>query len=401
MHGEVLSLEIPPGSSRTPDKSVFQAIDKILGDHHDPLEFLGWVRLPEDKSASTDVSHWLKNRQQNQKTLCVLGIGGSCLGAKAAYDFLNPAREVLFFDNVDGYSFESRLSRLDLKRCHFLAISKSGETSETLFQLAHILQLLQRKKLKAERHVTVITEAKASSMGELADDLKLPRLTVPLDVGGRFSVFTAVGLAPLMGAGVSAKRLLEGASWVKDQRNLVAQMSAYYLDAFQRSEWISVFWFYVENLKTFGLWVEQLWAESLGKARTRAGEPAPRTSTPLTCIGATDQHSLLQQFTEGARDKHFLFVRSRQSESSMVLKKVPHPKLRLTQGRSVGELLGIEAAATQKILSHLGIATAKLTFDKQDERSLGALFFFMELVVATVGECLDINAFDQPGVEAV
>ena len=110
--------------------------------------------------------------------------------------------------------------------------------------------------------------------------------------------------------------------------------------------------------------MEQLWAESIGKAKTKEGTPAPRTSTPITCIGATDQHSLLQQFTEGAKDKQFLFIRCEDSEKSAVLKKPLHPKLALTQGRSLGELLGIEAAATQKILSDLNISTARLTLEK-------------------------------------
>jgi glucose-6-phosphate isomerase len=247
----------------------------------------------------------------------------------------------------------------------------------------------------------VITEDKPSSLRTIAGEFEMRTLNVPFDVGGRFSVLSSVGLAPLAWAGVNIKQLLGGAAWAKEQKELIATLSDFYLRGFSRDEWISIFWFYVDGLKTFGLWLEQLWAESLGKAHNRRGGKAPRATTPITCVGATDQHSLLQQFTEGARDKHFMFVRSEESEKSRKIKKALSPKLTLTKGRSVGELLGIEAAATQKILDNLQISTCRLTIAKQDTKTIGAMLFLFELLIATLGECLDINAFDQPGVEAV
>jgi len=380
---------------------IMTVIKNILNKNLVPSDFMGWTRLPEDRTGQKEVSAWLKKIKKNQTTMCVLGIGGSCLGARAVYDFVSPKKQLQFFDNIDGFAFEKRLASLDLKKCHFMAISKSGETSETLFQLAHLLQLLFRKKLKIQDHVTVITEDKPSSLKKIGEDLGLFWLSVPQDVGGRFSVLSTVGLAPLMWSGVSANDLLNGAIWAKGQIDSVGQAVSFFQGGFARHEWISVFWAYVDGLKTFGLWLEQLWAESLAKAESKSQAVAPRCSTPIVCIGATDQHSLLQQFTEGARDKHFMFLRSKLSEKSQKIQKVPSSALKLAQGRSVGELLGIEAAATQKILDQLGIATCRLTIQKQNAKTIGALLFFFEMVVAVLGETMNINAFNQPGVEAV
>ncbi|MDZ4676964.1 MAG: hypothetical protein SGI74_05580 [Oligoflexia bacterium] len=390
------SLETP----RTTD-FLLEKVEQVLKKSDLKETSMGWVRLPEEKKILREVQTWYKKVKKNQTTLCVLGIGGSCLGAKAVYDFLQPKKTVLFFDNIDGYSFEHRLGQLDLKKTHFLAISKSGETSETLFQLAHILEMIAAKKIKIKDHITVITEDKPSTLKMIAADLNLPSLSVPLDVGGRFSVLSAVGLAPLLWAGVDVKKMLKGASWVKGEKLLIARLCDFYLSSFRREEWISIFWSYVDGLKTFGLWLEQLWAESLAKAKTRDGGVAPRASTPLTCIGATDQHSLLQQFTEGARDKSFMFLRCKESETSRKIKKIISSKLFLAKNKSVGELLGIEATATQKILNDLNLSTIRLVFKKHDAKTMGALIFIFELLVATLGECLNVNAHDQPGVEAV
>jgi glucose-6-phosphate isomerase len=414
MHGKLFDLETKlksPSENQNQNQGqnqnqnqvseILKSIDKVFKDAETGKPFLGWMRLPHEDLAMKEVSRWLKTVKKNQTTLCVFGIGGSCLGAKAVYDFLQPEKSVLFFDNIDGHSFEARLAKIKLKTAHFLLISKSGETSETLFQTAHLFDLLTRQKLKIFDHVTIITEKKDSTLTRIGNEFGLQSLSVPLDVGGRFSVFSQVGLAPLMWAGVPVKKMLKGAELIKSDRELIAKAAGFYLNSFRNNESISIFWFYVENLRTFGLWLQQLWAESLGKSKDRSGLKASLASTPLSCIGATDQHSLLQQFTEGARDKSFLFVRCAESEKSSKIKKIISKELSLAKGRSVGELLGIEASATQKIVESLGISTACLKFENIDAQNLGALLFLFQILVATLGEVLNLNAFDQPGVEGV
>lgn len=397
MPGSLLDLKCPVSETEKTQKLVESVLRKSA--QNEP--FLGWVDLPSQKTSLTQSRRWAKQVKKNQKTLIVLGIGGSCLGAKAVYDFVCPEGNVLFLDNIDGHRFEKELAKLNFKATHFMAISKSGETYETLFQLARVLELASKKRLKIKDHFTFVTETKPSRLFDIAQELDIPVLDVPKNVGGRFSVLCNVGLAPLAWSGVNIQQLLAGAQWAKEQKEMIARLSSFYLQSFKNENWISVFWMYVDGLKTFGLWIEQLWAESLGKKKAFDGSGAPRASTPLSCIGATDQHSLLQQFTEGARDKSFMFIRCDQSEKSPTIRSIPSQRLDVAKGQSVGKLLKTECEATEKVLSDLGIQTTQLRVLKYDAKSIGALLFLFEMLVATIGEGMAINAFDQPGVEAV
>lgn len=159
-------------------------------------------------------------------------------------------------------------------------------------------------------------------------------------------------------------------------------------------------WSYNSRMKNFGLWFQQLWAESLGKAVKWDGSPAPRVSSPLCAVGASDQHSILQQVMERAKDKFVVFQRFADTEGGT--KKILQPQFPETkslQGRTMGALLGVEAQSTQETLNHNGVSTLTLSYKALDEESLGYQFMLWELVVAGLGEVLGINAFDQPGVE--
>ncbi len=382
-------------------KDYLQFLEKIREDAKNARPYLGWVALPFQPEHLKACLKWKARVPTSQTTLVVLGIGGSCLGAKAAYDFILPKKDVLFLDNVDGFGFEKAIGQLNLRKSHFLVISKSGETFETLFQLAHIMQVLSKKKLKFRNHISAISEDNQGKLRQIVKEHDLSFLSMPKDVGGRFSVLSSVGLAPLVWAGVDGKKLLEGARFAAGQDELIAAVTRFYAESFVRGEWVTIFWNYAEGLKTFGLWIEQLWAESLGKKKDRKGKEAPRASTPVSCVGATDQHSLLQQFTEGARDKSFTFLRCLESERSQKISKVHSQALLMAKGHSVGELLRIESQATRKILSDLGVATCELVVKDHSPFCMGALLYLYEMIVACLGEWLDINAFDQPGVEGV
>lgn len=374
------------------------AIDQILSSHSD---MTGWVNLPYEKQYWKESLKWSQSLKKSQNHLCVLGIGGSALGTQAIYDFLAPKKKITFLSNIDGYEFERRLCHIDFRKTHFIAISKSGETSETLAQLAHLLQVLKGKKLSIKEHVSVVTEVKSSSLREIGKKYDLRFLPVPQDVGGRFSVFSNVGLAPLTWAGVNVRQVLEGARESIRFKSELDLLSKFYLKSFEDKLWISVFWIYCEALKTFGLWLEQLWSESLAKKISSHGGAAPRVSTPLVCVGPNDQHSLLQQFVEGYHDKSFLFLRNLQSESSTKIKTTECHELKLFKGKSVGEILGLQAQATRLCLQDKNISTAELQVLDHRPQTIGGLIYFFELLVATMAKQLEINAYNQPGVEEV
>jgi glucose-6-phosphate isomerase len=338
--------------------------------------------------------------------MAVLGMGGSSLGGRALTQALqkyNPTHRVEFIDNVDSDRFWKWLrSRTDLQDTHWVIVSKSGNTIETLTMAELIDQHLRAggyKKLSAS--CTVISETEDNPLMRWARKEGVPALEIPKDVGGRFSVLSPVGMLPAAFYGLDLGAIKEGAAWALGQDELVARLVAQSLMSFDRSEWITMFWAYADGLRDFGLWTQQLWAESLGKAVDRKGSQAPKASTPIPAIGSSDQHSILQQVMEGQRDKFLWFFRVDQSEKEgPAIERNLFDCQTLMQGKTMGALFAAMATATRDALAKVGVQSLTLTAERLDERSMGALFMILQLVVGALGEALDINAFDQPGVES-
>jgi glucose-6-phosphate isomerase len=190
------------------------------------------------------------------------------------------------------------------------------------------------------------------------------------------------------------------ASEARTQSKLIENLMSHFMMSFQKEQWITLFWYYNSRAHSLGMWMQQLWAESLGKKINRQGKEAPRASTPMWAIGAVDQHSVLQQVMEGTRDKFVLFHRFEDAEGGRA--RLAQPQFSETaslQNKAMGALLKAEAIATEQALRASGVPTLCLQTKVLDEVSLAAYFMTFELVVAGLGEWMDINAFDQPGVE--
>ena len=368
-------------------------------------EDLGFLRLTGRAELWSTAEARAKELRKQAHAMAVLGMGGSSLGGRALLQALkkwNGTHQVEFIDNVDAERFWAWLkSRTNLQDTHWVIVSKSGNTIETLTMADFIDQHLRQsgfKKLSANS--TVISEADDNPLMRWARKESVAALEIPKDVGGRFSVLSPVGLLPAAFYGLDLEGMRAGASWALEQDELVARLAAQSLMSFDRSEWITLFWAYADGLREFGLWTQQLWAESLGKARNRKGAQAARASTPVPAVGSSDQHSILQQVMEGSHDKFVWFLRVKQSETeSPVLEKTLFDCQDLMAGKSMGRLFGAMASATRSALEKQGVQSLTLTTERLDEKSMGALFMLMELVVGTIGEAIDINAFDQPGVE--
>jgi len=369
---------------------------------------LGFFRLPERTDLWAASETRARELRKNSHSMAVLGMGGSSLGGRALINGLkkwDETHEVEFIDNVDAHRFwnwlKARTTQSKLQDTHFVIVSKSGNTIETLTMAECIDQHLRAsgfKKISAS--ATVISETDDNPLMRWARKEGVPALEIPKDVGGRFSVLSPVGLLPAAFYGLDLAAIREGAVWALGQDELVARLAAQTLASFERSEWITLFWSYADGLRDFGFWTQQLWAESLGKAKNRKGGKAPKASTPLPAIGSSDQHSILQQVIEGGPDKFLWFLRVEESEQDgPALEKNLFDCQGLMAGKTMGQLFGAMATATRSALEKQGIQSLTLTAEKLDERSLGALLMVLELVVGTVGEALDINAFDQPGVE--
>ncbi|WP_413292794.1 glucose-6-phosphate isomerase [Bdellovibrio sp. HCB185ZH] len=335
------------------------------------------------------------------KKLVIVGLGGSSLGTRVIAEVFN-ANNMYFVDNVDALVFETLIDELgDLKDVAWAFISKSGTTIESLCALELLDQVYKDEGLHLPANSIVISETKSSSLTDWARKHKVPECEIPVDVGGRFSVLSPVGMFPAAFMGLDLEKFRVGAKRALLDTATVTQTMAQVVQSYGREEWITLLWSYNSRMKDFGGWYAQLWAESLGKPVTRAGTPAPRVSTPIAAIGASDQHSILQQVMEGTKDKFVIFQRVDEAEGgSMRIKNAQFKETMDLQGRTMGELLRAEALATQEALVANGVSTMTLKAKALDEETLGYLFMFWQLVVAGLGEYLKIDAFNQPGVEA-
>jgi len=373
--------------------------------------------LPYDEEGAAECSRLADELAAEFDTMIVLGIGGSALGTKAVLDAvpasLRPRRmDVHVADNVDPSSFSDLLGRVDLARTCFNVISKSGGTSETLAQF-----LVVRERLAAAvgeeqwpRHVVVTTDPEKGPLRALVRALGMRSLPVPAGVGGRFSVLSAVGLLPLAAAGIDIPLLLSGARHAdtlcaqEDPRANPAAMHAalLYLAMQEKRCNIHVLMPYSDGLLRLAEWYGQLWAESLGKARATDGSIVETGQTPVRALGATDQHSQVQLFVEGSRDKVVTFIRVTHHAGDI---PIPHregdaEEFAFLGGHTMGELLNMEQQATELALADAGRPTSLLTIDRCDEGALGQIFHLFEVQTLIAGALLGIDALDQPGVEA-
>ncbi|WP_206812465.1 glucose-6-phosphate isomerase [Paradesulfitobacterium ferrireducens] len=380
-------------------------------------------RLPEMASeliGITQYADWVSHRFDN---FVVLGIGGSALGPMAVQQALNPyyynelspsersnRPRLYVLDNVDPVRVLDLLETIDLKRTLFNVISKSGNTSETMAQFLIIRERLQQECGENYRdHLVVTTDPVQGHLRRLALEEDYKVFVIPPGIGGRFSELTPVGLLPAAVCGIDVESLIQGAldmdAWVREEQGLgenPGQMRAAlsYL-SWQSGKNISVFMPYSDALKTMADWYAQLWAESLGKRYNRQGAEVRVGQTPVKALGVTDQHSQIQLYAEGPDDKVITFVTVREFASDV---SIPVPPTALEGlaylgGHTLGELMQAEQQATEYALSLAGRLHQKIFLPRLDAYVLGQLLLLLEWETAYMGELLNINAFDQPGVE--
>lgn len=374
----------------------------ILGKLVAEKECIGYYNLPyEDNQYLQTYANSI-----TKGNIVVVGIGGSSLGARAIYDFLLPAQQLkpmVFLDTIDPLEINFQLKQLDLSDSHFVFISKSGNTIEVTSLLKYINNLIAIGKTNA----TVVSETR-SKLTEFAKARGIQTFAVGETVGGRFSVFSPVGLLPLAMAGINIDNLLQGCASVSDSffkqgeyYDIILEKARFYVENKTRFH-TNVVFSYSSALKSFNKWYVQLWAESLGKLNingTRQG------LTPVGLIGPEDQHSFLQLIIEGVRDKSVTFIKVTDRKDSSIIPEDPQQEFAIldgdyAEGISFNSLLNKQADATIQSISDQGdIPFDVLTIRTVDEYNIGALMFLYQLLTSTIGAFLQINAYDQPGVE--
>ncbi len=383
------------------------ARDSLWNRASDAAAMLGWVRLPDDAEAAREIVAF-SAAQDWVSDVLVLGIGGSALGAKALDAALGGGGARLHFvDNVEPEPLAALFERLDPRTTLVNVISKSGTTAETM--AAFLLALAWLRKHLGEgwqKHALVTTDPERGVLRPFAREHGLASFAVPADVGGRFSVFSAVGLLPLALAGVDVDGLLAGARQANQTaragvaQNTPAQTALAQYLAWRKGQRISVLMPYSSRLALLPAWFVQLHAESLGKAYDRSGSRVHVGPTPLAAVGATDQHSQVQLFREGPYDKLVVFVRLREAGRDLTLPAEEGLRaLDYLFGKSLFQLLSAEAAATAHALAEARRANYTLFLDRLDAFHLGWLLQHLMWQTAFLGELFNVNAFDQPGVE--
>ena len=387
-----------------------------------PGQWLQWMNLGYNEETVWYVKEFASMVRNRFENILVLGIGGSALGGLAVTEALlkpywnlltKEQREnfpkIFFLDNIDPDSINGLLQVLDLKKTLVNVITKSGDTAETMSQFMIIRDLMQKELGDDYRkHIVATTDKKMGILRQLADQDGYKTFFVPNDIGGRFSVFSAVGLVPFALVGLDIDQMMNG---IKDMdlalkntdisQNIAAQSALiHYLMDSKKSKKLSVLMPYSNRLKYISDWFVQLWAESLGKEFNNNGEKVNIGLTPIKALGATDQHSLMQLCNEGPNDKLITFIRVENFDTNLEIPRIfEYTGIGYLGGKTMNELMNAEADSTKASLIDYSRPTLTISIDKINEYNIAQLLYMLEIQTAIIGELYNINTFNQISVE--
>ena len=378
----------------------------------------GFYTVIDDMSVVKEIEDFAKKVKGTYTDIVVLGIGGSALGTICLQQSLRhlfenelvkrntPKLHVL--DNIDPALMLEVQDIINLKKTLFIVVSKSGGTPEILSQYMYFRKIVNTKKLIAKKHFVFITDTEKGLLREIANDEHIPAFAVPENVGGRFSVQTAVGLLPAALIGINIRKLLKGMQQMRDQfasenmsENLPFQLASMQYLLNQKGKVMNVIMPYSQRLIRLADWYRQLLAESIGKAKNDAGETVNVGITPINALGATDQHSQSQLYNEGPNDKFFMFIEVENLGKNVAIPNLlpKHNEVAFLKGISFNKLMATEKRAMADSYTKSDRPNITIHVPEVNEQSLGELFMLFEGATAFLGEFYGINAFDQPGVE--
>jgi len=374
------------------------------------------LRLPEKQDDLAQIREAAARLKAGASDIVILGTGGSSLGGQTIAQLagfnvpgvgaLRDPPRIHFIDNLDASSFETMLKRLPLKTSRFVAISKSGGTAETLMQTIAVMSALKAADADLPKAMLGISEpAKAGKRNGLRDLLTqhgVSLLDHDPNVGGRYSALTNVGLLPAAALGLDIGAIRQGAGRAlapvlakKAPAEVPAALGAALNVALAetRQKSISVLMAYADRLERFTHWYVQLWAESLGKGG--------KGTTPVAALGPVDQHSQVQLFIAGPRDKLFNVLtvgsKGRGPRMDAELSKIAgEPGF---AGKTIGDLAAAEGRATAETLAKNGCPVRSFHVETLDEAALGELMMHFMLETIIAAHLMGIDAFDQPAVE--
>ncbi len=369
----------------------------------------GFTQLPYQNETIEFIKS-LKVCKKEWKNVVVIGIGGSSIGTSAIFKALNPINYNLFpynkrkgprlfvLDNPDPELCWSVLENIEKEKTIFLVISKSGETLESISYFYIILNLTRGLR----ENILVVTTPGKGFLFEKAKSLNLQLLSFPENVPGRYAVLSLVGLLPLYLININISAILRGARDIADllhqkleKNNPSILSSSILIGLFEKGKRIQVIMPYSSSLFDMGLWYCQLWAESLGKKKEnfRWGQ------TPYPALGSIDQHSQLQLWIDGPKDKVISFWEVEKFRKDFTIPELGFKEFSYLEGKNLSLLLRTEKKATENSLAKNGVPSMTFLIPEINPPFMGQLIYLLELQTVIAGEILGVNPFDQPGVE--
>ena len=388
-----------------------------------PGQMLQWMNLGYNEETLWYVKEYASMVRGRFDNILVLGIGGSALGGAAIseallkpyWNLLTPEQRdnyprIFFLDNIDPDTMNGLLDVLDLKKTLVNVITKSGSTAETMAQFMVVKDRLEQVLGEDEyrKNVVATTDKQTGVLRQIAEQEGYKTFVVPDDVGGRFSVFSAVGLLPLALVGIDVNEIMNG---IKDMdlalkntnicENIAAQNALIqYLMDVKKGKNLSVMMPYSSKLKYVSDWYVQLWAESLGKHEDLQGNHIHVGPTPIKALGATDQHSQFQLFNEGPNDKIINFIRVENFDTTLDIPKIfEYTGIGYLGGKTINDLMNAEADSTKVSLSDYARPTVTISLPKVDGYNVAQLLYMLEVQTAIAGELYNVDTYSQPGVE--
>ncbi len=401
-------------------------IHKIIADLNSnkdkPGQKLRWMNLGYNEETIWYVKEYAALVENRFENLLILGMGGSSLGSMAVCEALLPSYwnfltkeqrnnypRIFFLDNIDPDQMNSLLNILDLKKTLVNVVTKSGSTAEVMAQFM-ILKDRMEKELGEDyrKNIIATTDKNIGILKQLSDQEGYKTFYIPDDVGGRFSVFSAVGLLPFALLGIDIQEITQG---IKDMDlalkntdihyNIAAQNALiHFLMDVKKSKNISVMMPYSYRLRYVADWYCQLWAESLGKERDKNNNIVNTGQTPVKAIGVTDQHSQIQLYNEGPSDKIINFLRVKEYDTTLDIPNIfEYTGISYLGGKTINQLFNAEADSTMASLIDYKRPSVTITVPKITPYYMGQLLYMFEIQTAITGALYNIDAFDQPGVE--
>lgn len=380
---------------------------------------LGFFDVPKEKPSARKMRMWLNGLPKEVDTIVSIGIGGSALGAQAVLRALSclkssrtrTFRVVFAGDATDPQAIDDIIEGVDWSKAAINVISKSGGTLEPMATFVLLKDFLAKAvgKKKVAARILATTDPHGGTLRAIADREGFAMLPVPGNVGGRFSVFTEVGMLAAMAEGVDVAGLWKGAKAENDRfwkrtpmQNVPMLFAALQYLHYREGKALHVMMPYVQRLELVGAWYRQLWAESLGKRIDRRGRVVHTGPTPVAAIGPADQHSQIQLYNEGPNDKTVTFLEVDRFARDYRLHD-PYPDIEAVSyfaGASFSEIVHYERQGTSEALTANRRPNGTLYMKDLSAESIGEFMQGMMCATAVMGELLGIDAFNQPGVEA-